>query len=225
MTKRIDFHIHTFHSDGVMLPSEVIAKTAQMGYQAIAITDHADESNIEELIFNFKTFLKMTPPENLEVLIGVELSYIYPEDVVQLATKARELGAQIILVHGESIVEPHFGDINQAVVDAPEGLIDIIAHPGFLTIEQAQLAAQKGVYIELTSRKGHCLTNGYLAKIAKQTKAKMVINSNAHTSSELITQNHAIEIAKGAGLDEEDIRLVTEINPQELLQRAKKLRQ
>lgn len=225
MTGRIEFHIHTFHSDGVMLPSEVIAKTSNMGYKAIAITDHADESNLEELIYNFKTFLKMSPPDSLEVLIGVELSYIYPEDIEGLATKARDLGAQVILVHGESLIETYNEEINQASVEAPKGLIDIIAHPGFITPEQAKLAAEKDIYLELSSRKGHCLTNGYIAKVAREVGAKMLINSDAHTSNDLITFEFSQQVAKGAGLNDNEIHLVTEVYPEELLMRAKKLKQ
>ncbi|MEW5819769.1 MAG: histidinol phosphate phosphatase domain-containing protein [Cyanobacteriota bacterium] len=221
MSKLIDLHIHTFHSDGVMLPSEVISKAVQMNYKAIGITDHADESNLEELIYNFKTFLKMTPSNELEVLMGVELTYIYPEDIETVAQKARDLGAQLVLVHGDSIIEPFNEEINQAVVEAPKGLIDILVHPGFITPEQAKLAAEKDVYLELSARKGHCLTNGYIAKTAIKAGAKLLVNSDAHTSNDLITFELAQKIAKGAGLNEEQIKLVTETYPEELLKRVK----
>ncbi|MGD9581609.1 MAG: histidinol phosphate phosphatase domain-containing protein [Vampirovibrionia bacterium] len=224
MSQRIEYHIHSFHSDGVMLPGEVISKAASLNYKALAITDHADESNLEELLNNFKTFLKITPQENLKVLTGVELSYVFPEDLINTATKARELGAQIIIVHGETPTEPYNEGINDAAVDAPEGLIDIIAHPGFITAEQAQKAAQKNIYLELTTRKGHCLTNGHIAKIAKQNGAKMLINTNAHTIGDLITQEEAMTVAKGAGLENEDILLVTEVYPEELLNKALNIR-
>lgn len=224
MSERIDFHIHTFHSDGVMLPSEVVTKAMQMNYKALAITDHADDSNIEDLIYNFKSFVKMTPIDKIEVLIGVELSYIYPDELESLAIKARELGAQIVIVHGDSPVEPFSNEINQATIELPEGLVDILAHPGFITEEQAKLAAQKNIYLELTSRKGHSITNGHIAKVAKASGAKMLVNSNAHTGSELLTFEFSQVVAKGAGLNEEDIRLVTEVYPLELVEKANKIK-
>lgn len=223
MAKRIDLHIHTFHSDGVMLPSEVIAKAQQMNYKAVAITDHADESNLEELIYNFKTFLKITSLGTLEVLIGIELSYINPEDLKHLAQKARDLGAQIIVVHGESPVESFNDDINQAAVEAPEGLIDILAHPGFITLEQAKLAAQKNIYLELSSRKGHSLANGHIARVSKQAEAKMIVNSDAHTSNDFITLEFAEMVARGAGLIDNDVHLVTQVFPEELLNKARSI--
>jgi histidinol phosphatase-like PHP family hydrolase len=224
MIRRIDLHIHTFHSDGVMLPSEVISKAVQMNYQAIALTDHADDSNLEELIYNFKTLLKMTPPEKLEVLIGVELSYIYPEELESLAQKARELGAQIVLVHGDSPIEPFCNEINQATVELPAGLVDVIAHPGFITEEQARLAREKDIYLELTSRKGHSLANGHIAKIAQNASAKMIVNSDAHTGNDLITQEFAEIVARGAGLSEEQIIEVVETFPLELVEKARKIK-
>lgn len=217
MKQRIDFHIHTFHSDGVMLPSEAVTKAIQLNHKAIALTDHADDSNIEELIYNFKSFLKMTPPDQIEVIIGVELSYIYPEEIEKLAIKARELGAQVVLVHGESPLEQFGQEINQASLEAQDGLIDIIAHPGFITQEQAQLAAQKNIYLELTSRKGHCLANGHIAKMAQLENAKMLINTDAHAGGDLINFEFSTIVARGAGLNEEGVRLVTEVYPEELL--------
>ena len=46
----IDLHTHTFASDGVLLPSELIRRAVAAGYRAIGITDHGDESNMEELL-------------------------------------------------------------------------------------------------------------------------------------------------------------------------------
>jgi hypothetical protein len=37
-----DTHIHTKFSDGSSSPAEVVAKAAQFGCQAVAITDHGD---------------------------------------------------------------------------------------------------------------------------------------------------------------------------------------
>jgi len=45
--KRLGLHIHSFFSDGVLLPSEILRRVAALGYGAIAITDHADASNLD----------------------------------------------------------------------------------------------------------------------------------------------------------------------------------
>ena len=46
----IDLHTHTLFSDGVLISSELIHWAQMKGYRAIAITDHADLSNIDFII-------------------------------------------------------------------------------------------------------------------------------------------------------------------------------
>ena len=42
------------------------------------------------------------------------------------------------------------------------------------------LAAKKGVYLEISARKGHSLSNGHVAAMATETGARLVINTDAH---------------------------------------------
>ena len=44
---RIDLHVHSFFSDGVLLPSKILRRAVALGYGAISITDHADASNLD----------------------------------------------------------------------------------------------------------------------------------------------------------------------------------
>ena len=46
----IDLHTHTLFSDGELVPSELVRRSEVMGYRAIALTDHADSSNIDFII-------------------------------------------------------------------------------------------------------------------------------------------------------------------------------
>jgi histidinol phosphatase-like PHP family hydrolase len=68
------------------------------------------------------------------------------------------------VVHGETIVEPVLPGTNRAAIAAG---VDILAHPGLITKEEAMLAAQKGVLLEITTRRGHSFTNGHVASIAR----------------------------------------------------------
>jgi histidinol phosphatase-like PHP family hydrolase len=98
--------------------------------------------------------------------------------------------------------------------------VDILAHPGFITLEEAQIAAENDIYLEITSRHGHCLTNGHVVHIARQAEAKLVLNTDAHVPSDMIDQKMARLVAAGAGLNEEEIQVITVVNPQALIQRA-----
>lgn len=51
MDRRIcDFHMHSFYSDGDLLPLEIARRTRVLGNRLIAITDHADASNLEWVV-------------------------------------------------------------------------------------------------------------------------------------------------------------------------------
>ena len=46
----IDLHTHTFFSDGTLCPAELMQRAEQKGLTAVALTDHADPSNLEQLL-------------------------------------------------------------------------------------------------------------------------------------------------------------------------------
>jgi histidinol phosphatase-like PHP family hydrolase len=82
--------------------------------------------------------------------------------------------------------------------------VNIIAHPGLVSEEDVELADQNGIYFELTARCGHNVTNGHVAKIA----SNLLVNSDCH-GTELITNAQAEQIARGAGLNEDQaLRLI-----------------
>jgi len=202
----IDLHTHTTFSDGVLIPSELIRRAENIGYRAIAITDHCDYSNYKIIVENvLRACEECNKYWKIKALAGVELTHNPPETIPELAKKCRKLGAQIIIVHGETITEPVFPGTNKAAVLSD---IDILAHPGLIEDETMQIAAKRGIYIEITAKYGHSLTNGHVAKLAKKYGAKMVINTDTHTPSNLITKKYAEKVLKGAGLNDYDIRKI-----------------
>lgn len=218
-TKRIDLHMHTLFSDGSLLPSELLRRAVVCGHRAVALTDHADSSNLAHLLTSMHTFLEQqgaTYP--LEILVGVELTHVAPESIAPLAYRAKEMGADVVVVHGETIVEPVAPGTNLAAVNCPA--VDILAHPGFLTLEEAHIAARRGCLIEITSRSGHSLTNGHVASICRQAGARMVVNTDTHNPDDIITFERARQIAAGAGLAEEEVNRATETAPAELVARC-----
>lgn len=194
----IDLHTHSFLSDGVLCPAEHLRRVEVMGYQAIAITDHADSSNLDFIIPRLvKAAMEMNPVSKTRLIVGVELTHVPPALFAKLTDRARKLGAEIVVAHGETPVEPVAPGTNRAAIEAG---VDLLAHPGFISETDAALAAEKGVLLELSGRGGHSLTNGHVAKMAKKTGARMVVNADAHAPRDFHNPAMAEKVALGAGL-------------------------
>ncbi len=195
----IDLHTHSLFSDGVLVPSELVRRAVMKGYEVIAITDHADASNLDFTIPRVAAACKeLNRRWKITALPGIELTHIPPETFAELTERARSLGAVIVVAHGETLVEPVHPGTNRAAIEAR---VDILAHPGMITKEEAELAVKNGVHLEITARKGHSLSNGHVAKIAGETGAKLVIDTDTHEPGDLITDEFAHTILLGAGLN------------------------
>jgi len=202
----IDLHTHSLFSDGELVPSELVRRAAVMGYRAIAITDHVDISNIEVVVSKIVAFAEKAKDEfSLEIIPGAEITHAPLSMIPMLIQRARELGARLVVVHGETIVEPVIEGTNRAAIEA---CVDILAHPGLITAEDVQSAVHKGVALEITARKGHSLSNGHVARLATKYGAQMVINTDAHSPTDLITYDFAYQVLRGAGLQEGQIKEV-----------------
>lgn len=202
----IDLHTHTLVSDGVLLPSELARRAEFIGYSVLGLADHMDDSNLEEAIPRLvKWAEKLNRHSSIKVLPGCELTHVPPTLFEDLTKKARDLGAVFVVAHGETPVEPVAPGTNLAAIRAG---VDILAHPGLITAEEVALAAEKGVLLEITCRKGHSLTNGHVARMARSVSAKMVINTDHHAPGDLMTAEFARTVVIGAGLDAEDLDIM-----------------
>lgn len=196
----IDFHTHTILSDGELIPSELVRRARIVGYRAIGIADHADASNLEFIVPSLvKVARDLNRFQETFVIPGAEITHAPPGQIAELVDKARKLGAVFVVVHGESPVEPVAPGTNTAAIEAGA---DILAHPGFITASEARLAADKGVFLEISARSGHSLTNGHVARIALDQGARLVIDTDAHSPGNLISRETALRVLVGAGLSE-----------------------
>jgi putative hydrolase len=213
----IDLHTHSIFSDGDLIPTELAQRAYAAGYKTLAITDHTDHSNIDFILPRIiKVCTQITQKGKILALPGVELTHVDPSDISALANEARKLGAKIVVVHGETLVEPVPPGTNLAAINAG---VDILAHPGLITEEEVKLAAEKGVCLEITTRRGHAFSNGHVAQMARKFKARLVLNNDAHTPGDFVGSKMATNIARGAGLSDEEIAAMFE-NSQKMVQRA-----
>jgi len=220
-----DFHTHSLFSDGELIPSELVRRAVLNGYTAVAITDHVDFTNIEHVLAGLKKFGFHDEPlydrdYDIDVIIGVEITHLPPEKISKLVRKAEVLNAELVIVHGETIGESVEKGTNRAAVSNPS--VHILAHPGLISEEDAELARENGVYLEITSRKGHCLANGHVAMVAEAVGANVLLNSDTHSPGDLLTKKFGARLLAGAGLNEREVIKAMDTNPRELLKTIKR---
>lgn len=149
------------------------------------------------------------------MICGVEITHAPLSSIDTLAKKSKKLGAEIVVVHGETIAEPVLKGTNLKAVQSEN--VDILAHPGLITIEEVELAKENGIYLEISGRKGHSLTNGHVANISKEVGANLLINTDTHTPDNLMSFENALKVAMGAGLSKKESEKALLESPKKLL--------
>ena len=218
--RRCDFHMHSTFSDGELLPMELIRRAAYADHKAIAITDHASFSNLDWIVESVSRDCKKADGWGIEAIPGVELTHIPVRYIDEAVRKSRKAGAEIIIVHGETPVEPVEKGTNHKALSNTE--VDMLAHPGMITIDDAELAAKNGIYLEVTCRRGHSLSNGHVATMAREAKAKVLVNTDAHSPDDLSSMAVANIVARGAGMQPEEVRAALVSNPEDVLKRLRR---
>lgn len=215
MERRIDLHVHSILSDGELLPSEIARRAQVLEHEAVAITDHIDASNIDCVGKVINAVNDIRDNWDISIIPGAEITHAPVEVIGKLAVQARQLGAEIIVVHGETIVEPVIEGTNFTALNCPE--VDILAHPGLITAEEVQIARDNGIALEISSRRGHSLSNGHVAKLAREIGANLVMDTDTHTPQDLINYETACKILGGAGIPDNEFYKILRTNPKEIL--------
>jgi putative hydrolase len=217
---RIDLHTHTLLSDGALLPIELARRAFAKQHEGIAFTDHVSLSTIERVIDETSRDCELAIEWNMEAILGVEITHVPVSKIDFVVAEARRLGAELVVVHGETICEPVEKGTNKVAVNNPN--VDILAHPGFITVQEAQTAKDNGIALEITSRAMHSATNGHVAKIAREVGAKMVLNTDAHGPEDLLTEDEALIRAIAAGLTKIEAERAVRKTPLEIVRKVRK---
>ena len=216
MNMRADLHTHSIFSDGELIPAELVRRAVALGHDAIAITDHVDMTNVEFVVRNVVKAAELTSDE-IQVIPGVEITHVPPSKMDKVIAEAKRLGAQIIVVHGEPVTEPVAKGTDMAAVRNPD--VDVLGHPGFITEEEAQIAKDNDVALEITGRGGHNITNGHVVNMARLVGAKMVIDSDTHAPDNLMDETSARKVALGAGMTQSETELAINVTPFDIIRR------
>ena len=215
----VELHAHSLLSDGDLLLSELVRRYEDAGYAGVAVTDHVDMSNCDFVIERLsKGAEALTDATGVTVVAGAEVTHVPPRLIEWVVHRCRAAGAAVVLVHGETIVEPVAPGTNRAAIEAGA---DVLAHPGLITEEDVKLAFSSGVRLEVSSRSGHSLTNGHVVALAARCGAALSYGTDMHDPGDILRIDQVRRVLAGAGLTAEQVEQVLAAD-RELLEAAGK---
>lgn len=194
----IDLHSHSTLSDGTLSIEDMVAAAERHGYQAYAVTDHVrpGDPHFRDLVEQVReTINRLRPQTLMHLFAGVEVTDFEPEQIPQIADEVRRYGAQVVVVHGECVSLNVPPGTNAAAVRSPG--VDILAHPGLLSREDAEEAARHGIFLELSAR--HSWANGHIYTTARKARAPLIVSSDAHDEAGLLSSPKIEALIRGAG--------------------------
>jgi histidinol phosphatase-like PHP family hydrolase len=218
--ERYDFHSHTYLTDGDESATSMWAAADRLGHRCLAITDHIGLEDPRPLLDRLRAESKGWEDSELQTLIGVEVTVVPPRHIARAVRQARKAGAEVVIVHGETTAEPVAAGTNRAAVELND--VDVLAHPGFITVAEAELAKAHDVILEISARALHGMTNGHVVQTALQVGNDLVVDSDAHRTTQLVTAEAARRVAQGAGVPESTLKRVLDESPRRLLRRCGK---
>ncbi len=181
----LDFHIHVDTTN--LLPAEAIRHARFLGYRGIGLIVRSDGTTLSlHLPWILQHARKYALYNSVEVFVGVELVHIPTGLLADVVAEARALGAHLVLAHGESLDGMAEPGTNHAAIQAR---VDILAHPGLITLEDIGLAAEHRVVLEITSAPLHCLANAHVLNMAKEHDCGAVFGSSAKKKHHMLQRD------------------------------------
>ena len=200
-----DFHIHVAVSGG-LLPAEAMLLARNAGFIAVGLVVRADQATLPVLLPGLADMVKNASLyAGIEAFAGVELIHVPPALLPDAVAKARELGAALVLGHGEGIpcsaTDTAERGGNLAAIEAG---VDILARPGLIPAEDAARAAERGVLLELSLAPRHSLANGHVALMAARHGCGVIIGGNFGKAADFVSPQATRALyraaAAGAGI-------------------------
>jgi DNA polymerase (family 10) len=220
---RGDLHVHSDWSDGSESLESIVEGAAAFGHEYVAITDHAtgpgvvggiglDDDRLREELSEIRA---VDDEADIDVFAGVEANI----DADGAITVGDDLLAELDLV----VASPHSGlgatgpqatDRLVSAIEHPE--VDIIGHPSGRLLNQrsgmtvdservAEAAAEHDVALEVNSNPARLDLPGEDVRAAVEAGARVVINTDAHSSAEFENIRYGVRTARRGWAEPTDV--------------------
>jgi len=219
---RGDLQMHSTASDGKESVVEMARAAGKLGYRYIAITDHSravrvagglDEKELAEHLKEIEKAGDKCP--KIRILKGVEVD-ILADGTLDLADSIlRECEVVVASIHYNFNL-PEKEMTRRIVRGLKNPYVNIFGHPtGRLLLQRepyafdfeevVKAAVGEGVTLEINAHPARLDLNDVLARRAKELGARLVIDTDAHSSRQLDLMVYGIFTARRAWLEKDDV--------------------
>jgi len=223
--RKFDFHTHTLYSDGDCIASSIVEAAEASGLAAVAITDHGPELSVgidpAKIPMMLQDIWTAKEDANIPVLTGMEANVVNVDGAIDLDDKIiKKLDILVVGMHTlgtpmqEELAENYFSAIMNAM---RKNWVDVVAHPFRLhndlapylspedITEFAELAAEKGIAIEINSK--YRVPSEEFLRACLKEGVKLSIGTDAHTAAEVGMVDWQMAVLKRIGAGEDDLIL------------------
>lgn len=195
-----DLHMHTRHSDGNDSPENMALYAKKLGYEYICITDHSKSVSIangmdEDRLLRYVHDLKKINIRGIKILVGSEVDILEDGSLDYSRDYLERLDYVVASIHSKFNLQKD-KMTNRVLKAIYSGQINALGH---LTTRQFgnresldmdykkifKAAAENNVFIEINSQPARMDISSQLVKDAISEGAKVVIDTDSHTSSSL----------------------------------------
>ncbi|MEK6821115.1 MAG: DNA polymerase/3'-5' exonuclease PolX [archaeon] len=217
-----DVHMHTVWSDGANTSEEMIQVAIAKKYEYIAITDHSksdrvangmDEKRLKQHIVELEKLQKKYP--KIKILAGAEVAILGDGKMDYSNETLKELDVVIGSIH--SGFKNDEKKITGRIVSALENeYVHFIAHPTGRLINQRnpyavnmekvmEEAKRNGKALEVNAHPSRLDLNAEHVRMAVERGVKLVINTDAHSTSNLDFMEWGVAQARRGWAEKKDI--------------------
>ncbi len=217
-----DVHMHTVTTDGRNTIEEMAEAARARGYQYMAITDHSknlamanglDDKRAEEHVRVIRSVDKET--QGIRIFAGIEVDILAAGELDLSDSVLEQMDVVIASVHSHFQQEPErMTDRLLRAVENPN--VSILGHPtGRLLLRREaykfdlekvlKAAAKHRVAMELNAAPERLDLSDLNLRLAREHRVKVVINTDAHHTSDLTKMKYGILQARRAWLTPNDV--------------------